>query len=436
MRRPRRLGFLPSIIWFASVLMVPGAATASGFQVRAGSPDWAANAFAGMAAKGYDASTAWTNPAAMSLLSESQVANSLNAIVPVTRFSGENLVSGVATSGNAGGNAAIAAPVPSLAGVWSAEPNVKFGFSLEAPFGQRLQYHSSFVGRYQALVSSVADIELGLAAAYWINEHLSIGGGPIVDYFKARLSNAINIGPTAALTGDPGANLHAHNWSAGYHLGTLYEFGSGLRTGIDYRSRIMEHLDGGQDITIPPTLAALSPETAHLLGTGNTGVHTGLTLPDVLTLSEVWDLTPEWSGLATLQWTHWSLLKQLSIVGDNGQTTTLPLRLRSTWLGSVGTNYRPATIPDLMLQAGLGFDESAVTNSTRSPRLAGRNTVILGLGFTYEIFPNTSVQAAFLQDFGVGPNRINYSASATAGVLTGSYRTSASVISVGVNWRF
>jgi long-chain fatty acid transport protein len=435
MPNPRRLGWQLGI-WLGSAALAPGTATASGFQVRAGSPDWMANAFAGMAAKGYDASTAWTNPAAMSLLSDSQVSNSLNAIVPVTRFSGENLVSGIATSGNAGGNAAIAAAVPGLAGVWSAAPNVKFGFSVEVPFGQRLQYHSGFVGRYQSFVSSVADTELGLAAAYRIDEHLSIGGGPIVDYFHARLSNAINIGPTAALTGDPGANIHAHNWSAGYHLGTLYEFGSGLRTGVDYRSRIMEHLDGGQDISIPPTLAALSPATARLLAAGNTTVHTSVTLPDVLTLSGVWDLTPEWSGLVTLQWTHWSLLKQLSIVGDNGQTTTLPLRLRSTWLGSVGANYRPAAMPNLMLQAGIGFDESAVTDNTRSPRLPGRDTLILGLGFTYEIQPNASIQTAFLHDFGVGPDRINYSANATAGVLTGSYTTSASVIAVGVNWRF
>ena len=50
---------------------VHGGARIAGFQVRAGSPDWTANAFAGMAAKGYDASTAWSNPAAMTLLPDS-----------------------------------------------------------------------------------------------------------------------------------------------------------------------------------------------------------------------------------------------------------------------------------------------------------------------------------------------------------------------------
>lgn len=435
MRDHRNLG----LIWLATGCMVllPELAVAAGFQVRAGSPDWAANAFAGMAAKGYDASTAWSNPAAMTRLPDSELAGGLNAIVPSARFSGENLVGPFATPGQTGGNDATAAATASLAGVWSASPDLKFGFSLESPFGQRLSYPFDFVGRYQSLVSSVTDIELGMVAAYRINEHISIGGGPIVDYFQTRLTSAINTGPTAALTGDPIADVHhAQDWSAGYHLGALYEFDSGLRTGIDYRSRIREQLEGEQSVSIPPLLAALSPPVAAQLAAANTNVHTSVTLPDVLTVSGVWDVSPEWSGLATLQWTDWSLLQQVSIIGVNGQTTTLPLQLRSTWLGSVGTNYRPGPIPGLMLQAGLGFDESVATDSTRTPRLPARSNIILGLGFTYEILPNASLQAAFLHEFGVGQNAISYSASPSAGVLIGSYDTSVTVISLGVNWRF
>src|SRR6185295_4205692 len=149
-----------------------------------------------------------------------------------------------------GGNAASAGAVSGFAGVWSAEQDLKFGFSLEFPFGQRLSYPLNFVGRYQALVSSVTDIELGLVTAYRITKHISIGAGPIVDYFQARLTNAINIGPAAVLTGDPTADLHAHDWSAGYHLGALLELDSELRAGIDYRSRISVQLDGEQHISV------------------------------------------------------------------------------------------------------------------------------------------------------------------------------------------
>jgi long-chain fatty acid transport protein len=437
MRRPRRIAFRAAS-WLTTgyLALSPAIAAAAGFQVRAGSPDWAANAFAGMAAKGYDASTAWSNPAAMTLLRDNELAGGLNAIVPMTQFTGENLVGPLPTPGVGGGNAATAGVAASLAGVWSASQDLKFGFSLEDPFGQRLSYPFNFVGRYQALVSSVTDIELGLVTAYRVNEHISIGAGPIVDYFQARLTTAINIGPAAALIGDPTADLHAHDWSAGYHLGALLEFDSELRAGIDYRSRISVQLNGEQHISIPPLLATLSPSTAGLLNAANARAHTSVTLPDVLTLSGAWDVSPEWSALATLQWTDWSLLQQLSITAANGQTTTLPLRLRNTWLGSLGANYRPATIPRLMLQAGLGFDESAGTDNTRSPRLPGRDLIVLGLGFTYEILPDASLQAAFLHEFGVGANRISYSSSPSAGVLIGSYDTSVSLVAVGLNLRF
>ncbi len=425
-------------IWFAigGTALLPESAEAAGFQVRAGSPDWIANAFAGMAAKGYDASTAWSNPAAMTLLRDNELASGLNAIVPVAQFTGENLVGSIPTPGVTGGNAATAGAAASLAGVWSAGPDLKFGFSLEDPFGQRQSYPFDWVGRYQALVSSVTDIELGLVAAYRINEHISLGAGPIVDYFQARLTNAINIGPAAAFVGEPSADLHAHNWSAGYHLGALYEFDARLRAGIDYRSRIDEPLDGEQRISIPPLLASLSPPLAGLLEAGNSRVHTSVTLPDVLTISGVWDLSPEWSALATAQWTDWSLLQRLSISGASGQTTTVPLQLRNTWLGSLGANYRPAPTPGLMLQAGLGFDESTGTDSTRSPRLPSRDLILFGVGFTYEILSDTSLQAAFAHEFGIGARGINYSSSPSAGTLIGSYSTSANVISVGLNLRF
>jgi long-chain fatty acid transport protein len=425
-------------IWLAisGAALISESAHAAGFQVRAGSPDWAANAFAGMAAKGYDASTAWSNPAAMTLLSDDELEGGLNAIVPVVQFTGENLVGSLPTPGVTGGNAATAGVAASLTGVWSASPDLKFGFSLEDPFGQRQSYPFDFVGRYQALVASVTDIELGLVGAYRINDHISIGAGPIVDYFQARLTTAVNIGPLSALAGEPSADLHAHNWSAGYHLGALYEFDEGLRAGIDYRSRIREDLDGEQRFSIPPLVATLSPPLAGLLEAGNGPAHTSITLPDVLTTSGVWDINAEWTALATAAWTDWSLVQGLSVMGASGQTTTVPLKLRNTWLGSLGANYRPAPMPGLMLQAGLGFDESAGTDSTRSPRLPGRDLILLGVGFTYEIMPNASLQAAFLHEFGVGPNAINYSLSPSAGTLIGSYSTSASVISLGVNWRF
>jgi long-chain fatty acid transport protein len=411
-------------------------AHANGFQIRTGSPDWSANAFAGVAAKGYDASTAWANPAAMVRLDGNEIDLGINGLFPTIEFSGQNLLGGSPLPGSSGGNAGQAAVTPSLEAVWSASHDLKLGLSVEVPVGQRTVYPSDFVGRYQAEVSSISDIEIGLAAAYRVTPSLSIGGGPIIDYFGARLTSAINTGPTASLTGDPAVDMHGTNWAVGYHLGIFWEPSATWRFGVDYRSRINQTINGTQQVFIPPLLAALSPQAAAQLGALNTAAQTQITLPDVATLSAVWQVTPSIAGLATLQWTHWSLLQALTVTGANGTSSVLPLHFTDSWMGSLGMNYRPESLPKLLLQCGAGLDQSPVSNTYRTPRLPNPSEALVGLGATYELIPGLNLQAAYLHEFGFGDSRISYSGGPTAGTLVGSYNTQVDVVSLGMAWRF
>jgi long-chain fatty acid transport protein len=433
MRRSVAISLLCTL-WF-SIGSTDRAARASGFQDRTGSPDWLATAFAGLAAQPYGASTSWSNPAAMTLLNQNVLDLNGSLIVPSTRPSTVNTVAGRPVLGTDGGNAGETAFVPGTATVWNVSSDFKIGGSLESPFGQRLSYPTDFVGRYQALTSSVTDLELGLAAAYRINKYLSIGGGLIVDYFAARLTSAINTGPTSALTGDPTADVHGTSFSGGYHFGLLVQPTAETRIGVDYRSRIKQTIDGTQEIGIPPALAILSPATASLLNRGNGPAHTSVTLPDILTLSGAWDITPEWTALITAQWTDWALLQKFTI-STAGGSTTLPIQFHSTWLGSAGVNYRPAWAPAVKLQAGVGFDQSPAKNSNRTPRLPGSDGVLLSVGASYAATPSLKLQAAYLHIFGVGSNGIAFSSSPSAGTLTGSYSNHADVISAGMVWSF
>ena len=77
---------------------------AAGFALREGSADWMANAFAGEAAKAYDASTALSNPAGMARLNWNETDLSFNFIAPSSSFSGSNTILGQATPGSQGGN--------------------------------------------------------------------------------------------------------------------------------------------------------------------------------------------------------------------------------------------------------------------------------------------------------------------------------------------
>ncbi len=422
----------------ASLGLVAGlnAANATGYAVREGSADQTANAYAGDAAKAYDASTAFANPAGMTLLDQSQIQGDITAILPSFSFQGADFVgAGQTISGSQGGNAVEPVAVPAFFGVYSYSHDLKFGIAVNSPFGQRVAYPGNFVGRYQSLVSSITDVEVTLSAAYRVTPWLSVGGGPVIDYFQARLTQAVNTGPTAALTGDPVVDVHGDpQINPGYNLGVLLTPTDTFRIGADYRSRIDRSINAEQTVSIPALISALSPATAYELSFLNSPVTTAITQPDDLTLGAYWQTTPRLALMATLQWTDWSLFNHLTVTPSNGLPPTItPENWHNTWFGSLGANYR--ILPALMLQTGLGFDQSPVDTANRTTRLPDYNRLFTGLGFTYTPYRNVDVTLGWNHLFS-GSAEINNSATPTAGVIIGRYNNQADTVALGVDVKF
>ncbi len=423
-------------VGLAGLLGTTHAAHAAGFALREGTPDWMGNAFAGASAKAYDAGTAYANPAGMVRLNWNEIDAGLNILAPSIRFSGENFVGpGLTTPGSQGGNLTPPAVTGSTFGVWSYSPDLKFGLAVTEPFGQRVVNPGDFVGRYQSLVSAITDVSVSLSAAYRFDEHFSIGGGPVIDYFHARLTQAINIGPASAITGDPVGDVHGDDVSAGFNIGALYQFNDNLRIGVDYRSRIDHEINGSQSVFVPGLLALASPSTAALLGAQNTGAKAKITLPDNVTFGVYWQINPQWAVMADVQWTEWSLLQAINIVPSNPLLpgSSLQENWRDTWFASIGANYR--VTDKLTLQGGFAFDESPVTDANRTTRLPDANRYKLGIGVQYAVLPNVTLQAAYLHGFVEGAS-IGNAASATSGVIQGRYSNSIDTWSLGAAVRF
>ncbi len=411
-------------------------ARASGFGLREGSADWMANAFAGDTAKAYDASTVWSNPAGMARLNQNEIDGSVNGIFPRINFSGANFVGpGTTTSGSTGGNLIQSAATAGLYALWSVTPDFKLGFAADSPFGQRVANPGSFVGRYQSLVSSITDEQFTISAAYKINQQWSIGGGPVIDFFSARLTQALNT-PAAAF-GDPVADLHGSDTGVGFNLGVLYQATPDLRFGLDYRSRIRHDISGTQSIFIPPAYS-LSPFLSGLvtaLNAQNSPAATSITLPDSLTGGVYWQATPQLAVLSDISWTDWSLLKTINVTPTSAlaSPTTIVENWHDTVSVSVGANYNVTRA--LMLQGGVGFDQSPVTDSNRTSRIPDSNRYLVSIGGQYEILPNLTVQAAYAHIFFASAEIVSQ-ASTTSGVLVGKYTNSADTVSLGVKYRF
>ena len=414
----------------------PGPALASGFALREGSADWMANAFAGEDAKAYDAATVWANPAGMVRLDQSELDASVNGIFGDIRFSGSNSnPTGGQVVGSQGSNVLQAAATGGSYAVWPVGPNLRIGLGIDTPFGQRLSNPTDFVGRYQGLVASITDTAFAPALSWQITDRLSIGGGPVIDYFTARTTAAFNTGPTSAVTGDPVLDVHGDDVGAGFNVGLLYQVTPELRFGLDYRSRIRHTATGSQSIYVPPLLASGSPPTAAALAAADSPSHFAITLPDSVDIGGYWQVGPAVALLAELQWTDWSVLHDINVTPGNAGApgSTLVENFRNSWSVAVGINDRVTR--QLMLQAGIAYDESPVTDAARTSSIPDSDRVILGVGLHYDVTERLTLQAAYAHLF-FAPAPINQSVSPSAGVLGGSYSSSAETGSIGLQYRF
>lgn len=424
-----------------ATISLGGVAHASGFGLREGLPDWMGTAFAGNEAKAYDASTAWTNPAGMALLDESQFAGGVSSISPNANFSGYNTnpLTGGEVRGTQGGNAITPAASGSLFLVFVPSPDLRLGFSITSPYGERTAYPGNFVGRYQGLVSSITGVDFSAAVSYKFNDHFSLGGGPVFEYFNARLTQALNVPVLSAATGqDPIADLHGDDVGFGFNIGGMYRIDDATRIGLDYHSRIRHDIGGVQSITVPAIYSALSPATAALLEAGNSPANTSITMPDSVDLGIYHQITPAWAVLGSLQWTHWALLNSLHVTPLNGFPGTVVYEnWRNTWFAAIGTNYQ--LTDRIMLQAGFAFDESPVTNSNRTARVPDANHYDVGVAAQYKLTPATTLAFAYGHVFTPGGS-INSTSSSTlptpSGTLVGNYSASDNSLTAGLTVKF
>lgn len=436
--RPSRLALLVAV---SGALGVSPYARASGLGLREGAVDWTGNAFTGGEAKAYDAGTVWTNPAGMALLEQSELDSSIDYIAPHTKFSGTNTnpLTGGYVSGSQGGNALAAAATGASFGVLVLSPRWRVGYSVNAPFGLRGSYDDNFVGRYQSLVTSITSINVGLMLSYKVNEHFAIGGGPVINYAQARLTQALNIPVLSPLTQqDPISDVHGDDVALGYNLGMMYSFSEGTRIGIDYHSRIRHKVNGTLNATIPGVYSAISPATAAALNEYNGPVKTSITLPDSVGIGFYHQINPRWAILGSLEWTDWSLFNQIILKYPSGlPASTIEEHWRNTWFAGIGTNYM--VTPKLMLQCGASFDESPVTSSNRITRTPEGDNYDLGIGLKYALRKNISLQLAYAHIFSRGgkiSSSSHYTPVTPSGTINGSYGFSTDTVSLGLATTF
>lgn len=381
-----------------------GLTQAAGFALIEQNASGLGNAYAGQAASAQDASTIFFNPAGMTRLPDRQVVMAGHLIKPQSEFAGSSTI-----GGGDGGDAGGLAIVPNAYIAYRLTPDIHVGVGMNAPFGLKTEYDSTWAGRTQGIKSELKTINLNPSIAWKATNTLSLGAGLSIQYAKSTLTN---------LTGAGLLTVEGDDYGWGFNLGALWQLSDATRIGLAYRSEVDQKLEGTAEFSVVTAL--------------NGPVTASVTLPDSASLSLVHQLNPRLELLADMTWTGWSDFDQLRIVRTNGTLLGVTQEnWRDSYRYSVGANYR--LNDKLTLRGGAAYDETPVSGAFRTVRIPDESRTWLAFGAQYRLSDKTALDFGYAHLF-VKEAKINKTENGVT--LTGKYDSSVDILSAQLTHNF
>jgi long-chain fatty acid transport protein len=334
-------------------------------------------------------------------------------------------------AGNDGGNAIGLLPGLSAFGTHQVNKDLTLGLGMFSNFGLGLWYDSTWAGRYYAKEDVLMGFSLMPAAAYRINEQLSLGVALNVMVGYMNTSMMINnIDP-----GYPDGQLKLTDITAGVgaNVGVLYEPTKGTRLGVTYNSPVK------LDFSATPQFTTTGPGLTSILvnrGTYYSKIDLGVTVPQGVMASFYQDLGDRWALLGNFGWQQWSQFGKVDVSVDriNNVGLTTNLKFNDTWHGALGAQYRVSA--PLLVTGGVAYDSSMQDVGSRSPALPTGWTWRFALGGQYDLSRDIKLGAAYEYAYG-GDVPIDVSRGPLAGRVAGEYRNmSVQFLNANVAWKF
>ncbi|MEP6830061.1 MAG: outer membrane protein transport protein [Rhizomicrobium sp.] len=425
-------------------------ALAAGYGLREQSTEAMGEAYAGAVATASDAGFLAYNPAAAAGTGGGDFAVSAVSIMPGSsaNFTTALTAAGTPTGGNAKPNDFIRnAIIPDIAIRQRLDDRWSVGISVSVPWGLSTRYPTGWAGRYHALGSKLATINLTPVIAYDLAPGFTIAGGVQAQYAKGTLSSAVDIGTLGALSSIPGSvpggmdgssTINASGWGYGYVLGARAELSDGWTLGASYRSIVHHTLSGSWSFALDNFgLGAAIRNATTLLS--NTSAKAKLATPAELQFGLRKKFMENWTLLASADWTDWSSFKNLTAVAGNPvQPNDVTLtNWKSSWLISLGTEY--AASDDITLRLGAALDQSPVPSATLAPRIPDADRTWVAAGVTWRASPAMDLKLSFGHLFN-DTRAMSQSSSATGnalrGTLVGTTKSDVNVLGLALAYRW
>ncbi len=401
---------------------------------------------AGETAIAEDATTVYYNAAGMTSLKHSEISITVPIVFLSSRFENHGTTAALGDPAHgSNGDKDQNFPIPSIFATTPLSDRITVGVGIFVPFGQANSYPDDWVGRYQLQRISLKTADLDFVAAYRLTDSLSVGGGIDVQYAHLVRSNALDLGALCIVTMGPspcsGLGLGpqaadgrqlvtAANWNVGFNLGILYELNDATHVGLSYRSAVQHGFSGTALFQVPATAVPLTASGLFQ----NTHLRSEITFPEVVAFGISHKLNDSLTILADLDWTGWRRLKQLTLDFTNPAQPdqTLPLNWSDAIRFAVGGIY--SATDAIALRAGVSWEETPTSNTSRSAELPDADEIMASAGFTYQF--NEQFSTTFSYSYGhYAAAPVNLSLL-SAGTLDGTFHRSTNALALQVRFEF
>ncbi len=300
----------------------------------------------------------FTNPAGMTGLDRDQSMGGIQLVIPTIRFDSDVSTAG----GSDGGNAGSVVGIPSLFAVKVLDDGWRLGLGISVPLGGGVDYGKDFVGRYQAQKSELAVISISPAAAYQVNDKLSLGGGVSFLYTSMDLHFALN--QPGPISSDGQVRMDGlDDWGYQGFVGAIYKATDRLTLGALYRSEADVELEGDikfKGVTVPPINAITSQFNKAKID---------FTYPQLFQVGVKYKLTDDTLLMADVDWEDWSAFgdTRLGLSGDSSVLQSFDRDWDDTW--HLGFALANRLSENQIVTVGVGYDSSPVSDSKRTADL-------------------------------------------------------------------
>lgn len=334
-----------------------------------------------------DATATYYNPAALTLIKNTQIIPLGSFAYLNTRFEGTatQRITGFTQNGVSESNTHYYLPA-----IYVGVPTNKrltMGFALIANFFNRdLEEHA--ILRYVQSNNRIQNMDFVPALGFKLNDIISIGAAVNISYANFILHPTTGIPSLTAPDSQSRNTSSALSWGA--DLGLIVKPTEATLIGFNYRSDIAYHFRGDSRLEEPNSPIA-------------NNYHFKFWTPARFVLSINHFLTKQFGLMATLQRIQWDIFNTITLynvavkVGSQAlilPKAVVPYHLQNTWLLTLGCHYR--INPRWIIRVAGSYNQSPAKGHYQ---VANGNSIILGFSMGYEIIKGILIDGSYAHAF-------------------------------------